>query len=205
MRAPDAADQIIGIYRRHARAWAAARRAAPVLEAGWLAQFAGLLSPSGNVLDIGCGPGVPMAQYLLRRGFSVLGVDSAPEMIAMFRANLPEAKAEQCDMRLLALERQFSGILAWDSFFHLRADDQRGMFPVFRRHAAPGSALMFTSGPAAGVAIGELEGEPLHHASLDAEEYRDLLDRHGFDVARHIAEDAEAGGRTVWLARQRGG
>ena len=40
-------------------------------------------------------------------------------------------------MRELALGRKFSGILAWDSFFHLRHDDQRRMFPVFRQHAAP--------------------------------------------------------------------
>ena len=36
------------------------------------------------------------------------------------------------DMRKLALQRKFSGILAWDSFFHLCHDDQRNMFPVFR-------------------------------------------------------------------------
>ena len=29
---------------------------------------------------------------------------------------------------------RFDGILAWDSFFHLRPDDQRGMFRVFADH-----------------------------------------------------------------------
>lgn len=37
------------------------------------------------------------------------------------------------------------------------------MFPVFAAHAAPGAVLMFTSGPTAGEAIGEWEGEPLYH------------------------------------------
>ncbi len=59
------------------------------------------------------------------------------------------------------LRAPFDGIMAWDSFFHLRADDQRRMFPVFRQHAAPAAALMFTSGPAHGEAIGRFEGEPL--------------------------------------------
>ena len=84
------------------------------------------------------------------------------------------------DMRKLALQRQFSGILAWDSFFHLCQDDQRKMFPVFREHAAPKAALMFTSGPAHGEAIGSFGGEPLYHASLDPAEYRSLLDGTGF-------------------------
>ena len=41
------------------------------------------------------------------------------------------------------------------------------MFPIFRDHAAAGCALMFTSGPSAGEAIGSYQGEPLYHASLD--------------------------------------
>jgi hypothetical protein len=106
-------------------------------------------------------------------------------------------------MRQLSLHRLFAGILAWDSFFHLTYDDQKRMFPIFRAHIAPGGALMFTSGPAHGEAIGQLEGEPLYHASLDPAAYRDLLDNHGFDVVDTIAEDPNCGRRTIWLARRR--
>ena len=35
------------------------------------------------------------------------------------------------------------------------------MFSVFRKHAATGTALMFTSGTSYGEAVGDLEGEPL--------------------------------------------
>jgi hypothetical protein len=35
------------------------------------------------------------------------------------------------------------------------------MFPVFRIHAAPGAALLFSSGPRHGEAIGSYGGEPL--------------------------------------------
>src|SRR5690606_6212118 len=121
----------------------------------------------GCVLDIGCGPGVPIARYLVGKGHQVVGVDSSPEMVAMFQANLPGTEAKVADMRTLSLGRRFDGLIAWDSFFHLTPDDQRGMFPIFAAHAATGAPLMFTSGPALGEAIGTLEGEPLYHASLD--------------------------------------
>ena len=104
-------------------------------------------------------------------------------------------------MRTLRLGRSFAGLLAWDSFFHLRDEDQRRMFPVFRAHAAPGAALMFTAGPAHGVAMGSYRGEPLFHASLDGAEYRALLAANGFEVAAHVVEDPAYGRRTVWLAR----
>ncbi|MBN9262953.1 MAG: SAM-dependent methyltransferase, partial [Hyphomicrobium sp.] len=89
----------------------------------------------------------------------------------------------------------------WDSFFHLTVEDQRAMFAIFRAHAAPGAALMFTSGPAHGEAIGSYCGEPLYHASLDADEYTTLLKANGFEVVAHVVEDATCGGRTVWLAQ----
>ena len=101
-------------------------------------------------------------------------------MIDVCRRHFPKQEWIVADMRKLALRRKFSGILAWDSFFHLCHDDQRNMFPVFREHAAPRAALMFTSGPAHGEAIGSFGGEPLYHASLDPAEYRSLLDRNGF-------------------------
>jgi len=84
-------------------------------------------------------------------------------------------------MRTLSLGRKFNGVLAWDSFFHLCPEDQRLMFPIFRTHAAPRAALMFTSGPAYGVAMGTYRGEPLYHASLDGQEYRGLLDANGIN------------------------
>jgi SAM-dependent methyltransferase len=194
------ADEIIGIYRRHAAAWASARGTA-LHERAWLDRFLGLLPDGGSVLDIGCGPGVPIARYIAGRGVGMTGVDASPEMLALFRRNLPDVPAYLADMRHLALGPAFHGLIAWDSFFHLTAADQRLMFPIFRRHAAAGAALMFTSGPSHGEAIGQLEGEPLYHASLDGGEYRALLDEQGFVVVAQRNEDPDCGGRTVWLAR----
>jgi hypothetical protein len=64
---------------------------------------------------------------------------------------------------------------------------------------------MFTSGPAHGEAIGSYHGEPLYHASLDADEYAALLSAQGFEILAHVAEDATCGRHTVWLARRAAG
>lgn len=195
----DTAKLIIDLYDRHAATWDAARGRA-LLEAAWLDRFIGLVTHGGAILDLGCGAGEPIARHLIEAGFALTGVDSSPHMIALCRARFPAAKFHVADMRQLDLQHRFDGLLAWDSFFHLKPDDQVHMFDVFARHVTPGGALMFTSGPARGEAIGSFAGEPLYHASLDPEEYRALLAHHGFIVARHVAEDAECGGHTVWLA-----
>lgn len=193
------AEGIIGLYRRHARAWAA-DRARLFFEAPWLERFASMLPAGGSVLDIGCGAGEPMARRLMARGCAVVGVDAAPEMIALCTAAFPRGIWRVADMRSLALSRLFDGVLAWDSLFHLTPADQRLMFPIFRAHAAAGAALMFTSGTSLGEAIGSYGGERLYHGSLDPEEYRALLDANGFAVAAHVVEDPDCGFRTVWLA-----
>ena len=196
------ADRIIDLYQRRAREWDEAR-GRNLFERGWLDRFTALLPPGGSVLDIGCGSGEPIARHLIDQKFAVTGVDSAPAMIELCRSRLPSGAWLVADMRELALGRRFDGLLAWDSFFHLRPEHQRAMFPVFAAHAAPNAALMFTSGPSFGEAIGTFEGEPLYHGSLDPTEYRALLDAQGFDVVAHVAEDATCGGHTIWLAQRR--
>lgn len=109
--------------------------------------------------------------------------------------------ADVADMRALALGQRFDGIIAWDSLFHLSARDQRRMFSIFAAHAAPGAALMFNSGAAAGEQIGIYHGDPLYHASLDPSEYQLLLNDNDFDILRHVVSDPECGQRTIWLAR----
>ena len=194
-------EDIIDFYRRHAHEWVGDRsRQSKFIEKKWLDRFAALV-PSGTILDLGCGPGKPMAAYLLSHGFKICGVDSSPEMIAMARDNFPGSEWLIADMRQLAPDRRFAGVMAWDSFFHLDFDDQRRMFPVFRAHAAPGAPLLFTSGPRHGEAIGELHGEPLYHASLEPDEYRGLLTANGFKVIDARMEDPDCGGHSVWLAQ----
>jgi hypothetical protein len=46
-------------------------------------------------------------------------------------------------------------------------------------------------------------GEPLYHASLASAEYEALINGIDFEIIDHAVNDARAGGRTVWLCRNR--
>lgn len=198
-----ASSAIIDLYQRHAAAFDSLR-GKTLVEGPWLDRFLALVPERAAVLDIGCGSGEPIAHYVLDKNHAVTGIDSAPALIALCRQRFPQAEWHVQDMRRLALARCFDGLIAWDSFFHLTPENQRAMFPVFAAHAAPGAALMFTSGPAHGEAIGSFEGEPLYHGSLAPEEYRALLAANGFAVVAHVVEDESCGGHTIWLARKGG-
>jgi SAM-dependent methyltransferase len=195
-------EQIIGLYQRHAEAFDR-MRSRHLFERPTLDPFLALLQPGASILDIGCGSGEPIARYLSDSGYRVTGIDSSPALIDLCRSRLPRQEWVIADMRTLDLGRQFDGILAWDSFFHLSWEAQRRMFPLFQQHAARRAALLFTSGPCHGDVLGTFAGEPLYHASLDPSEYRALLDAAGFDVVAHIVEDPASGGHTAWLAQGR--
>jgi len=198
----DPADEIIGHYERHALSWDADRRVAGWNDKCWIDRFIGLLPESATVLDLGCGGGVPVAISLVAHGRPVTDIDSSPTLISLCRSRMPNQEWIVADMRSLALGRQFDGILAWDSFFHLTADYQRSMFRIFAAHAARGSILMFNAGLAHGDAIGSYRGDPLYHASLDASEYESLLAETGFELVEHSINDPRQGGRVVWIARK---
>lgn len=193
---------IVDLYERHARDFDA-DRGRTAMEQGWLDRMLDLLPVRPSILDIGCGMGEPIAAYLIAQGCELTGVDSAPSMLALCRKRFPGVRWIESDMRALDLAEKFQGIVAWDSYFHLTQDDQRRMMPIFRAHALPKAALLFTSGPREGIAMGTIRGEPLFHASLDPAEYRAMLSENGFDVVAFVPDDASCGGHSVWLAQAR--
>lgn len=192
--------EVYHLYQRFARDYDR-DRGRTLMERAYLDDMLARLADRPRVLDLGCGSGEPIARYLVERGCALTGVDAAPAMIALCRERFPNEQWLVADMRALDLEIRFDALIAWDSFFHLKPDDQRRMFEVFRAHIAPGGLLLFTSGPRAGEAIGDFYGHELFHASLDPEGYESLLRTAGFEVLRHRPEDPDCGGHTVWLAQ----
>ncbi len=199
------AEDVIPTYARIGAIWAK-QRSVTLMEKPWLDRCL-VTAPRDEgrvrVLDLGCGAGRPIGTYLAERGAQITGVDATKTMTALYAENVQTAEVVTADMRGLTLDRRFDAIIAWNSFFHLSADDQRTMFATFAAHAAPGAALMFTSGHIAGEAIGQVAGAPIYHASLAPDDYRTLLAAAGFKVLHFTPEDPNCGAHTVWLAQYR--
>lgn len=194
-------EDILATYEAVAGEWATTGGARTMCERPALAALvAGVDAP--RVLDLGCGTGLPLGRALLDIGAVLTGVDGAGAMIAAFRANLPQARAVQADMRGLDMGQIYDAVLAWDSVFHLSPEAQRAMVPVFARHVRTGGRVMFTSGPEAGERIGAVGGRAVYHASLSPAEYRALLAAHGLRVELFLPEAPQFNGRTLWLAQR---
>ena len=199
-----AAEAIIGLYSRHADDWARMRDG-PLNadERPHLERFAAALPGKAEVLDLGCGSGRPIADWLIGRGFRLTGVDASPGLIARCRAAFPDHEWRVDDMRGLDLDRRFDGVLAWFSSFHLTTEAQAAMAAVYARHLRPGGVLMFIGGPRRGVAMGTWMDQPLYHASLEPPEYRAGLERAGLvDIEEAALTVRDEDSARVWTARR---
>lgn len=73
-----------------------------------------IMPQNAKLLDVGCGPG-NITKYLLskRPDFDILGIDMAPNMIALAKRNNPTANFKVMDSRHIhTLNQQFDGIIA---------------------------------------------------------------------------------------------
>jgi len=187
------------VYERHASTWDA-ERGRDLFEKVWLDRLLSVTRPGDTILDVGCGSGEPIARYLIERGRNVCGIDFAAPMLAIAQRRFPDARWIEADMRHLDLGQAFSAVIAWDSFFHLDADEQRLVIPRLCRHVAPGGALLVTVGPSEGEVLGTVEGEAVYHASLSIDEYERRFSDAGLTIADFVANDPRCGDHSVLLA-----
>lgn len=165
-------------------------RRSPTIGAATVREWARALPPGGEVLDLGCGHGVPISEALIQGGFEVYGVDASPWMAAAFRARFPQAHLA-CE----AVEdsgffgRTFDGVVAWGLFFLLAADAQVALIhrvaPVLR----PGGRFLFTSPEQACTWTDVLTGR--QSVSLGKEVYEVTLAEAGLELLDEYQDEGE--------------
>lgn len=141
---------------------------------GRVRDWAQALPRGAAVVDLGCGPGVPLTEALVAEGLRVYGIDAAPSFVQAFRCNLPDTPvACESVQDSTFFGRTFDGVLAWGLMFLLSAEDQRHLIQRIADILAPGGRLLFTSAARIGSGKDVLTG--VESRSLGAEEYRRRL------------------------------
>jgi cyclopropane fatty-acyl-phospholipid synthase-like methyltransferase len=88
--------------------------------------------PSSRVLDLGCGTGRPIGEYVLKRGFSLTGIDQSPQMLEVARQRLPEGQWVESALEEFAPVGRYDAAIAWDSMFHIPRMHHMGIFRQIR-------------------------------------------------------------------------
>jgi SAM-dependent methyltransferase len=164
--------------------WSALRPSAARLRALELADE--LIPSGGDVLELGCGAGVPMTAKLAI-GRNLTGVDISAEQIRRARRNVPHAAFIQAD--LTTLERppaSLDAVVAFYSLTHVPRDEHAALFARIRRWLRPGGLFIASLGvedDPGGVEADWL-GVDMYFSHFSARVNRRLLETAGLHVER---------------------
>jgi 2-polyprenyl-3-methyl-5-hydroxy-6-metoxy-1,4-benzoquinol methylase len=167
-----------------------ARRRSAVIGGTQVREWASSLPRGANVLDLGCGTGVPISEALMAEGCMVYGVDASPSLAASFRARFPSVPVA-CE----AVEdspffgRTFDGVVSWGLMFLLPLELQPLVIGKVSRALAPGGSFMFTSPAQECSWIDVLTRRP--SASPGADAYRRMMADHGLTLVRELEDEGE--------------
>jgi cyclopropane fatty-acyl-phospholipid synthase-like methyltransferase len=161
------------------------------------------LRPGARVLDLGCGTGEPIALYLVRRGFRVVGVDESAAMLDIARRVVPEAELIRGDMRDVKLAGGFDAAVAWDSVFHVKRAHHRAVFRKISGLLAPGGRLLLSTGGSGHPGFtSEMYGRAFFYSGYAPAETLRLLTAEGFRVELCEEDDHSSRGHLAVVARK---
>lgn len=104
------------------------------------------LTPGGDVLDLGCGCGVPVARRLAPR-YAVTGIDLSPVQIARARELVPDATFVCADMSGLEFPvARFDGIVCLYALIHVPLAEQPAILRAIATWLRPSGTFLATVG-----------------------------------------------------------
>jgi SAM-dependent methyltransferase len=152
----------------------------------WLRDLDARLPDGANLLELGCGRGVPGTRELARR-HRVTGVDISAVQIELARHHVPEASFVHADATELEIApASLDAVVALFLFGHVPADEQRELIGRIALWLREGGLLLATLG--AGEAGEDVDedwlGAPMFFASLGGDAYLPLLRDCGLEPLR---------------------
>ena len=137
-------DKLANIYDKFAESYDGSRELFNIDEI--ITDFHTRLAPeTGNMLDLGCGAGVPIGQSFVNNGWTVTGVDFSQKMLSLANTNVPEMKticSDMCSVEFNAGE--FDAITSIYSLFHIPKDKHTELFSNLYRWLNPNGMALFT-------------------------------------------------------------
>jgi cyclopropane fatty-acyl-phospholipid synthase-like methyltransferase len=150
----------------------------------YLEKFIGLLKPGSKILDIGCGAGQPIDEYLIKKGFKVIGIDISEKQIELARQNVPMATFKVKDMSLFKHgEYNIEAVVSFYAIFHILRENHLKLFKIINSFLPKDGLILVSMG------FSEWEGteDDFHGAKMfwshyNAKKNKEIIKKAGFKV-----------------------
>jgi ubiquinone/menaquinone biosynthesis C-methylase UbiE len=176
-------------------------------DVGLLRDFTEKLPANAQVLDAGCGAGVPIS-LRLRECFQVTGVDFSEAQIELAKKNVPAARFLCQDMtRLDFPENTFDGITSYYAIIHIPREEHQALLANFYRMLKPAGFALLCLG--AEHLIDDIDedylGARMYWSHYDTETYLKLLNECGFSIiwSKRVADATCEGAGHLFVFAQK--
>ncbi|GAM85429.1 hypothetical protein ANO11243_034360 [Dothideomycetidae sp. 11243] len=171
--------------------------------------------PHPRILELGCGPGVPITRMLLDRGAHVVANDISARQVDLAKERCPEAEYRLGDMADLNFPSEsFDGVTSFYTIFHLPRTQQRDMLARIHTWLQPGGLFVLNL---ATVDEDEIHGEMMGHgmfwSSFSVDDSLAMVKDVGFKIVESETleagdgqlsdDDPDYGVKFLWIAAQK--
>lgn len=179
---------------------------APAEYTAWLTDLQHRLPPGADVLDLGCGCGIPVAKTLADHGHRVTGVDLSAVQIARARQLVPNATFLHADATTIAFaDSAFDTVVCLYALIHMPLETQPQLLHRIATWLRPGGILLATTGTQAwtGTEDNWLGGTAtMWWSHADANTYRTWITQAGLNIdSEHFVPEASSGHQLFWAYR----
>ena len=172
-----------------------------------LDEFMERLPAHANVLDAGCGAGIPVSLILSER-FQATGVDFSEVQIELAKKNVPHATFLCQDMTKMDFaDETFDGITSYYAIIHVPREEHQHLLENFYRMLMPGGLALLCLG--AEHLVDDIDeaylGTRMYWSHFDAATYLQMLRDCGFSIlwsGNVIDETCEGAGHLFVLAHK---
>jgi SAM-dependent methyltransferase len=161
----------------------------------YLNRLLGLLPRGAEVLELGCGAGIPVTLALAER-CRVTGVDISAAQIALAREHVPAATFIQADITALDFPPDsFDGVVGFYTLTHVPREEHAALLERIAEWLRPSGLFFATMGASddPGSVEPDWLGAPMFWSHFDAETNRGLVRQAGLTLldAEVVAEDED--------------
>ena len=174
-------------WETHAREFLAARDGSTI-GARIVHDWARSLAPGADVLEIGCGGGLPVSRVLVDAGLELWAVDSSPTLVSEFKVRFPDIPIDCCCItRSRFFDRQYAAVVAIGVVFLLEPTAQAALIERVSALLRPCGRFLFSAPAEAARWADRTTGYGCE--SLGYERYASLLEGAGLRVTTTMTDE----------------